>query len=155
MRRPQHFAKSSPYFWLALHRTKVRWRFCKILWPSQNIYKCQVHLKGTHLILNDFYVTNWIFVSKSTCTFSEMETIFSLANYVFISEKLCGDCLQSLNSPHILEKWFRLHVWVLWKGFAIFLKNFVLRLIPISRATALQAKSSANFIMGAFNNYVD
>ena len=22
----------------ALHRTKVRWRFCKILWPSQNIW---------------------------------------------------------------------------------------------------------------------
>ena len=28
---------SSPYFWLALHRTKVRWRFRKILWPSQNM----------------------------------------------------------------------------------------------------------------------
>ena len=38
LRRPQHFAKSSPYFWLALHRTKVRGRFCKILWPSQNIW---------------------------------------------------------------------------------------------------------------------
>ena len=24
--------------WLALHRTKVRWRFRKILWPSQNIF---------------------------------------------------------------------------------------------------------------------
>ena len=23
---------------LALHRTKVRWKFCKILWPSQNIW---------------------------------------------------------------------------------------------------------------------
>ena len=32
------FWDSSPYFWLALHRTKVRWRFCKILWPSQNIW---------------------------------------------------------------------------------------------------------------------
>ena len=30
--------KSSPYFWLALHRTKVRWRFCIMLWPSQNIW---------------------------------------------------------------------------------------------------------------------
>ena len=39
LRRPQNFAKSSPYFWLAIHtRTKVRWRFCKILWPSQNIW---------------------------------------------------------------------------------------------------------------------
>ena len=38
LRRPENFAKSSPYFWLALHRTKVRWRFRKILWPSQNIW---------------------------------------------------------------------------------------------------------------------
>ena len=30
--------KSPPYFWLALHWTKVRWRFRKILWPSQNIW---------------------------------------------------------------------------------------------------------------------
>ena len=33
-----HFAKSSPYLWLELHRTKVRWRFRKFLWPSQNIW---------------------------------------------------------------------------------------------------------------------
>ena len=31
-----NFAKSPPYFWLAIH--KVRWRFCNILWPSQNIW---------------------------------------------------------------------------------------------------------------------
>ena len=29
--------KATP-FWLALHRPKLRWRFCKILWPSQNIW---------------------------------------------------------------------------------------------------------------------
>ena len=33
-----NFAESSPHFWLALHRTKVRWIFRKILWPSQNIW---------------------------------------------------------------------------------------------------------------------
>ena len=38
LRRPQNFAKSSPYFWLALNRTKVKWRFCKVLWSSQNIW---------------------------------------------------------------------------------------------------------------------
>ena len=29
-----------PYtkIWLLLHRTNLRWRFCKILWPSQNIW---------------------------------------------------------------------------------------------------------------------
>ena len=37
-KRPQNLSKSSPYFWLALHKTKVRWRFCNILWPSQNIW---------------------------------------------------------------------------------------------------------------------
>ena len=30
--------KSPPYFWMALQRTKVSWRFQKILWPSQNIW---------------------------------------------------------------------------------------------------------------------
>ena len=38
MRRSQHFAKSPPYFWLALHWIKVRWRFRKMLWPSKNIW---------------------------------------------------------------------------------------------------------------------
>ena len=38
LRRPHNFVKSSPYFWLALHRTKVRWRFHKIVGPSQNIW---------------------------------------------------------------------------------------------------------------------
>ena len=41
LRRPQHFAKSSSYFWLALHKTKVRWRFRKFFWPSQNIWTLQ------------------------------------------------------------------------------------------------------------------
>ena len=36
--KAQNFAKYSPYFWLALHRTKVRSRFRKMLWPSQNIW---------------------------------------------------------------------------------------------------------------------
>ena len=39
----KNFAKSPPYFWLALHRTKVRWRFCKIVWHSQNIWTSYVH----------------------------------------------------------------------------------------------------------------
>ena len=38
LRRPKNIAKSSPYFWLVLHRTKVKGRFHKILWPAQNIW---------------------------------------------------------------------------------------------------------------------
>ena len=38
MRRPQHFAKSTPIIWLAVHRTNNWWIFRKILWPSQNIW---------------------------------------------------------------------------------------------------------------------
>ena len=38
MRSPQNFAKSSPYIWPLLHRTTLRWRFHKNLWPSQNIW---------------------------------------------------------------------------------------------------------------------
>ena len=37
--------KSSLYFWLALLRTKRRWRFRKILWPSQNIWTLTIKLK--------------------------------------------------------------------------------------------------------------
>ena len=36
LRRPQKFAKSSPYFWLQYIKSKTRGRFCKILCPSQN-----------------------------------------------------------------------------------------------------------------------
>ena len=35
--------KSSPYFWLPLHRTQVRWRLRKILWPSQNVWTLPFH----------------------------------------------------------------------------------------------------------------
>ena len=35
--RPHNFTKSPPYLCLYVLQTKVRWRFRKILWPSQNI----------------------------------------------------------------------------------------------------------------------
>ena len=38
------FSKSSPYFY-ALHRTKVRGRFRKILWPSQNIWTLNIWMR--------------------------------------------------------------------------------------------------------------
>ena len=45
LRRPQNFAKSSHYFWLTLHRTKVMWIIRKHLWPSQNVWtlKRKIH----------------------------------------------------------------------------------------------------------------
>ena len=45
----QNFAKSPLCFWLALHRTKVRRRFCKILWPSQNIWTLNEVSKLVHV----------------------------------------------------------------------------------------------------------
>ena len=36
--QPLKFAKSSPNFWLQYIQSKGRWRFRKILWPSQNIW---------------------------------------------------------------------------------------------------------------------
>ena len=38
LRRSQNFAKSLPQIWLALHRKSLRWRFCNISWPPQNIW---------------------------------------------------------------------------------------------------------------------
>ena len=36
--KTKNFAKFSPYFWLQYTQSKVRGRFRKILWPSQNIW---------------------------------------------------------------------------------------------------------------------
>ena len=41
LRGPQNFAKSPPYFCLQYIQTIVKWRFLKILWPSQNIWTLQ------------------------------------------------------------------------------------------------------------------
>ena len=38
IKRPQNFAKFSPYFRPMQCQSKVRWRYRKILWPSQNIW---------------------------------------------------------------------------------------------------------------------
>ena len=40
--RPQNFAKSSPNFWQQYIQSKVRWRFRKFFWPSQNTVKSRV-----------------------------------------------------------------------------------------------------------------
>ena len=38
--------------WLALYRKKVWWRFCKILWPSQNIWTLK----------NNFATSEWVWL---------------------------------------------------------------------------------------------
>ena len=49
--RPQNFAKSPLHICLQYIQTKVRWRFRKILWPSQNMWT----LTG-HVIYNPAYI---------------------------------------------------------------------------------------------------
>ena len=63
LRRPQNFAKSSPNFWLQYIQSKVRWRFLKFLWPSQNIWTLCVKVSGSQIkrifvFSADFYSTN-------------------------------------------------------------------------------------------------
>ena len=57
LRRPQSFAKSRPFFWLALRRKKVRWRFRKILWLSQNIWTLNV---------NEWKIISWYLIPYDT-----------------------------------------------------------------------------------------
>ena len=60
-------AKYSPHFWLALHRKKVRRKFCKIVWPFQNIWtlntrtQCSVqsHLKISTFQTENVFVLNY------------------------------------------------------------------------------------------------
>ena len=41
--------KSSPYFWHYVLLSKLRWRFRKILWPSQNIWTLKLVLRSWRL----------------------------------------------------------------------------------------------------------
>ena len=62
MRRPKKFEKSPPYFWLALQRTNISWRFRKILWPSENRWTLITHLWfcNVPLILKDEISQNFV-----------------------------------------------------------------------------------------------
>ena len=40
------FCKIFTYFWLVLHRTKVKWRFRKISWPRQNIWTLSTKIRN-------------------------------------------------------------------------------------------------------------
>ena len=76
LRRPQNFAKSSPYFWLALHRTKVRSRFDKILRPSQNIWTLFCRTVLMHSWIFQFYSFLLLFII--TCNTITVETFMPL-----------------------------------------------------------------------------
>ena len=64
LRRPQNFAKSPPYFWLALHRTKVRWRFRKIfdLLGIFELYLCSYIKSRSGMTLQN--LVSKIFISE-------------------------------------------------------------------------------------------
>ena len=84
-----------PYFWLALHRTKVRWRFRKFLWPSQNIW-ILILVNGIcseeHTKLGSFFTTvrallimnrSWILTVHKVRIYSKslLKTIFGLQKW--------------------------------------------------------------------------
>ena len=72
LRRPQNFVKYSSYLWLALHRTKVSWRFRKILWLSQNNY---LNFEIYHTLL--LLIPESLFVSPENINNISMLTIFN------------------------------------------------------------------------------
>ena len=53
LRRPQNFAKSSPYFWRHSIQSKVKDRLRKILWHFQNIWTLQKYVIHLWKILKD------------------------------------------------------------------------------------------------------
>ena len=103
LRRPQNFAKSSLYFWLELHRTKVRGRFRKILWPSQNIWTLQnqrdfvpsLDLKEDSM-LKMSPILGIQFSNKAVTIFT-----YEINMYKVSSIKLIGNSRS--NSPSVLE----------------------------------------------------
>ena len=63
LRRPQNFAKSPPDFCLQYIQTKVRWRFCKVLWPSQNIWTFKYHIHKFPKTVS-FWFSRLLFMSQ-------------------------------------------------------------------------------------------
>ena len=57
------FVKHPPYIWLTLHRTKVRWRFRRILWPFQNKWTLSFFFDGWNVngIFNGNFGKFWLF----------------------------------------------------------------------------------------------
>ena len=66
------FYEISPYFWLALHRTKARWRFRKILWPSQNIWTLALFLAWQFRKLEKMTKIQYIFAKFAVHTKGNM-----------------------------------------------------------------------------------
>ena len=90
-----NITKSSSYFWLALHRTKVRWRFRKILWPSQNIWTL-----SKHVIISQFSFHQMFCYENS---FRVSPTFQVAVYYSFMAHKVTTALKVSLLA---LPKWF-------------------------------------------------
>ena len=85
-----NFSKSSPYFWLQYIQSKVRWRFRKILWPSQNIWTLandsqpEFGFRNLTSTVFDMYVSTNLFFkevdleSKKTETKDHVSVIYQL-----------------------------------------------------------------------------
>ena len=102
--------QSSPYFWLAVQRTKVRWRFHKILWASQNIWTLWMNLKP---FCSNSITWSWI----SYCTLylfrialSEKYAMhivaeaFANSHYEFLTFKQCLTILYTIVSKNVALK---------------------------------------------------
>ena len=130
MRRLQNFAKSSPYFWLTLHRTKVRWRFRKIFGPSQNIWTLLLFCMALHksnrteltewqnvrrdLIKRFIFFTTWKFLDclMSACLVSGVSKS-GLMHVKYTADKILSDSPISLSDLVV-------KVNVIWPDFVIF-----------------------------------
>ena len=129
LRRTQNFAKSSPYFWLALHRTKVRWRFRKILWPSQNIWTLIEILlqKKSQWDMKGWVNKGWAVMQNVSGQFLQHFLFMHQGNLFVISS--CQICMSFLFSSvpimHTYEFIFfkKFKYWYSWK--VNFAKNLV------------------------------
>ena len=70
----KNFAKSPPIIWLAVHRTNNWWRFCKILWPSQNILTLLVRPHLSQL----FWILKPPFIPRAGSKLEKLSQLYSV-----------------------------------------------------------------------------
>ena len=114
MRRPQNFEKSSPYFWLCVLWSKVRWRFCKILWPSQNIWTLSKNLFRDYFYHNN--IIKFVYSEKAT-KFCEIFTLLLTTVHTVKSNVKVLQNFVAFSEYRNFKIWFNLPLngrWYVW-----------------------------------------
>ena len=88
----KNFGKSSPNFWLQFIRSKVRGRFRKIVWPSQNIWTLKVRMQLQKVFWSNFGILSFCVPTFTDRQQHERQILVQNTNfYINVTSERTGD----------------------------------------------------------------